>query len=152
MVSKNLRYAKVNNHVFNSLSTAEAFCKRNEINLDCIEYRDDPDLLFACQQFAKIQVAALDELKHRLEVLNKQKSDEFARWIAQRDGEASVSSSWDRDFARDQADKICNEIQGIGAAQEVVFKLSEELMTLTGWHSDNVYGLKRGEIYFKTEG
>lgn len=148
MEPKNLRYAKVNNHVFNSLSAAEAFCKRNEIDLGCIEYRDDPDLNFTCQQFAKIQAAVLDELKQRIDTVFQEKSAEHARWIKQRDG----STGWDHDWAQDRAGKCCDEIQGIGAAQEVVWKLYEELMSIAGWHSDNVYGLKRGENYFKIDG
>lgn len=148
MEPKNLRYAKVNNHVFNSLSAAEAFCKRNEIDLDCIEYRDDPDLNFTCQQFAKIQMAVLDELKQRIDTVFQERSAEHARWIKKRDS----SSGFDRDWAQDRAEKCCDEIQGIAAAREVVWKMYEDLMGITGWHNENVYGLKRGENYFNIGG
>lgn len=143
-MNKNIPYAKVDNLVFKSLFDAESYCDLSGIDVENIEYMDDKDFQYTCQQIAKLQLSALKRVEAMI-LENIQKLNTEIKVLAEK--RDNLPNGFDKEFASNRVCEMCNQSTGMYDAAHVISDYITYLYELCGWHDGNVYGLKRGESY-----
>lgn len=143
-MNKNIPYAKVGNLVFKSLFNAESYCDSADVGVEHIEYKDDKDFQYTCQQIARLQLSALKRAEDMIRANIQKLNGEIKLLSERRD---NLPNGFDKEFASHRLDEMCNQSIGMYDAICVISEYITYLYELCGWHDGHVYGLKRGESY-----
>lgn len=126
---KSLKYAKVGDRVFNSLSQAERFCRENELDFSLIEYGRNPELKAKVEEISRYQKAILAQSIKDI----KCTISSYQKQINSLSDELNQIKIYDRGWKRAQFKQLSNIKIGLHESLSVIYKLKNELEVLSDW-------------------